>query len=195
MLAHGAGAVINVGSINGTTGMSGAALYGASKAALHSMTKSWAAEWGRQGVRVNTVAPGPTEAEWNEVCTRAREVSQGQELIEVMELRGLAAARRGLPRERRHSHVLGDHRRRRRNGRRYACRGNSGQRNRVARRILGMHTGYSHVDLGGSRASWRNRATAQLSAIVNLSAISTTRDDRRPHRPCRHGCREGGQPT
>jgi len=65
MIAGGGGAVINIGSINGTTGMAGAALYGATKAALHSLTKSWAAEFGRQGVRVNTVAPGPTETEWN----------------------------------------------------------------------------------------------------------------------------------
>jgi NAD(P)-dependent dehydrogenase (short-subunit alcohol dehydrogenase family) len=65
MLAYGAGAIVNVGSINGLIGMNGAALYGASKAALHSLTKSWVAEWGRLGVRVNTVAPGPTETEWN----------------------------------------------------------------------------------------------------------------------------------
>jgi NAD(P)-dependent dehydrogenase (short-subunit alcohol dehydrogenase family) len=65
MLARGRGAIVNVGSINGTIGMSGAALYGASKAALHSLTASWAAEWGRLGVRVNAVAPGPTETEWN----------------------------------------------------------------------------------------------------------------------------------
>lgn len=65
MLAHGSGSIINVGSINGVTGMGGAALYGASKAALHSLTKSWVAEWGRAGIRVNTVAPGPTATEWN----------------------------------------------------------------------------------------------------------------------------------
>jgi NAD(P)-dependent dehydrogenase (short-subunit alcohol dehydrogenase family) len=66
MLDRGAGVVVNVGSINGLIGMSGSALYSASKSALHSMTKAWAAEWGRRGVRVNTVAPGPTETEWNE---------------------------------------------------------------------------------------------------------------------------------
>ncbi len=65
MIANGGGAVVNIGSINGLIGMNGAALYGASKSALHSMTKSWAAEWGRFGVRVNTVAPGPTETELN----------------------------------------------------------------------------------------------------------------------------------
>jgi NAD(P)-dependent dehydrogenase (short-subunit alcohol dehydrogenase family) len=66
MLDHGAGVIVNVGSINGIIGMNGAALYGASKAALHSLTMSWSAEWGRRGIRVNTVAPGPTETEWNE---------------------------------------------------------------------------------------------------------------------------------
>jgi NAD(P)-dependent dehydrogenase (short-subunit alcohol dehydrogenase family) len=54
------GAIVNVGSINGLVGMDGSALYSASKAALHSLTKSWAAEFGPSGVRVNTVAPGPT---------------------------------------------------------------------------------------------------------------------------------------
>jgi NAD(P)-dependent dehydrogenase (short-subunit alcohol dehydrogenase family) len=65
MLGRGSGSVINVGSINGVVGMNGAALYGASKAALHSLTKSWAAEWSQFGVRVNTVAPGPTATERN----------------------------------------------------------------------------------------------------------------------------------
>jgi NAD(P)-dependent dehydrogenase (short-subunit alcohol dehydrogenase family) len=65
MLARGDGVIVNIGSINGTTGMAGAALYGATKAALHSLTKSWAAEFGQRGVRVNTIAPGPTAVEWS----------------------------------------------------------------------------------------------------------------------------------
>jgi NAD(P)-dependent dehydrogenase (short-subunit alcohol dehydrogenase family) len=65
MIDNGSGAVINIGSINGVAGMNGAALYGATKAALHSLTKSWSAEFGSQGVRVNTIAPGPTEVEWS----------------------------------------------------------------------------------------------------------------------------------
>jgi NAD(P)-dependent dehydrogenase (short-subunit alcohol dehydrogenase family) len=54
------GAIINLGSINGLFGSAGSALYATTKAALHSLTKSWAAEYGPAGVRVNAVAPGPT---------------------------------------------------------------------------------------------------------------------------------------
>jgi NAD(P)-dependent dehydrogenase (short-subunit alcohol dehydrogenase family) len=60
MAARGHGAIVNIGSINGLSGMAGSALYSATKAAMHSLTKSWADEYGPAGVRVNTVAPGPT---------------------------------------------------------------------------------------------------------------------------------------
>ena len=63
MAARGHGAIVNLGSINGLIGMAGSALYSATKAAVHSLTKSWAAEYGPAGVRVNTVAPGPTVTE------------------------------------------------------------------------------------------------------------------------------------
>jgi NAD(P)-dependent dehydrogenase (short-subunit alcohol dehydrogenase family) len=42
------------------------ALYGSSKAALTLLTKSWAAEFGPSGVRVNAVSPGPTRTEGTE---------------------------------------------------------------------------------------------------------------------------------
>ena len=63
MAARGHGAIVNLGSINGLAGMAGSALYSATKAAIHSLTKSWADEYGPAGVRVNTVAPGPTVTE------------------------------------------------------------------------------------------------------------------------------------
>jgi len=44
----------------GHVGLVGGAAYGASKGALTSLSRSWAAEFGPSGVRVNTVAPGPT---------------------------------------------------------------------------------------------------------------------------------------
>jgi len=65
MAERGWGAVVNIGSINGLVGMSHSALYSATKAALHSLTKSWAAEFAASGVRINTVAPGPTATDFN----------------------------------------------------------------------------------------------------------------------------------
>jgi NAD(P)-dependent dehydrogenase (short-subunit alcohol dehydrogenase family) len=59
MAARGSGSIINVGSMAGEIGMPRGAAYGATKAALDSMTRSWAAEYSPAGVRVNTVASGP----------------------------------------------------------------------------------------------------------------------------------------
>ncbi|MEQ7010843.1 SDR family NAD(P)-dependent oxidoreductase [Actinopolymorpha sp. B17G11] len=59
MAKHGHGAVINVTTMAAEFGASGMGLYGASKAALALLTKSWAAEFGPYGVRVNAVSPGP----------------------------------------------------------------------------------------------------------------------------------------
>ena len=65
MAERGGGAIVNIGSINGIVGMATSALYSSTKAALHSLTKSWAAEYAGSGVRVNTVAPGPTATDAN----------------------------------------------------------------------------------------------------------------------------------
>jgi NAD(P)-dependent dehydrogenase (short-subunit alcohol dehydrogenase family) len=60
MAARGGGAIVSISTMAATIGMSGLAAYGASKAAIEALTKSWTAEYGPQGVRVNVVAPGPT---------------------------------------------------------------------------------------------------------------------------------------
>ena len=59
MARRGRGSIINIGSMAGTVGLVGGAAYGATKAALAALTRSWAAEYSASGVRVNTVAPGP----------------------------------------------------------------------------------------------------------------------------------------
>ncbi len=63
MAERGRGAIVNIGSIAALAGTANSALYGVTKAAIHFLTKSWAAEYGPAGVRVNTVAPGPTLTE------------------------------------------------------------------------------------------------------------------------------------
>ena len=59
MAARGGGSIINIGSMAGQVGMPGGAAYGATKGALASMTRSWAAEFSPAGVRINTVGSGP----------------------------------------------------------------------------------------------------------------------------------------
>ena len=72
MLRRGHGSIVNVTSMVAFKGVPGASAYSASKAALESLTRTWAAEFGPHGVRVNSVAPGPTAtegvvAEWGDV--------------------------------------------------------------------------------------------------------------------------------
>jgi NAD(P)-dependent dehydrogenase (short-subunit alcohol dehydrogenase family) len=59
MAKRGHGSIISMDSMAGHVGLAGGAAYGASKAALTALTRSWAAEFSPSGVRVNTVAPGP----------------------------------------------------------------------------------------------------------------------------------------
>ena len=59
MAARGSGSIINIASMAGQIGLAGGAAYGATKATLVSMTRSWAAEFSPSGVRVNAIAAGP----------------------------------------------------------------------------------------------------------------------------------------
>ena len=59
MAASGSGSIINISSMAGRIGLPDGAAYGATKAALVSLTQGWTAEYSPRGVRVNAVAPGP----------------------------------------------------------------------------------------------------------------------------------------
>lgn len=61
MMAQGSGCIVNISSTYGHEGAKGASVYAGSKHAVEGMTKSAALEAAGSGVRVNAVAPGPTE--------------------------------------------------------------------------------------------------------------------------------------
>ena len=62
MRAKGRGRIINIGS-RAALGKAGLSVYGAIKGALTSITRTWALELARDGITVNTIAPGPIATE------------------------------------------------------------------------------------------------------------------------------------
>jgi NAD(P)-dependent dehydrogenase (short-subunit alcohol dehydrogenase family) len=63
MIARGSGAIVNVSGAAASVAAAVAPAAAAGKAALESYTRSWAAAYGVNGIRVNTVAPGPTHSD------------------------------------------------------------------------------------------------------------------------------------
>ena len=57
------GSVVLVGSVADAAGISPYGTYSATKAALRSYARTWTAELAPRGIRVNVVAPGPTDTE------------------------------------------------------------------------------------------------------------------------------------
>ena len=92
MVARGDGVILNIASRAGTVGQPNNSAYGATKAALASFARSWAAEYGPAGIRVNAVSPGPvyTNAAEREVFDSLGETTvlgragQPQEIAEVI---------------------------------------------------------------------------------------------------------------
>ncbi len=60
------GSIINISSVSGLEPQPGGLLYSFTKAGLLMLTRSWAHEFGRHGVRVNAIAPGLIQTEFSQ---------------------------------------------------------------------------------------------------------------------------------
>jgi NAD(P)-dependent dehydrogenase (short-subunit alcohol dehydrogenase family) len=67
MKSRGAGAIVNISSIGGISPETGLGIYSVSKAAIISLTKVLASEWGRHGIRANAVCPGFIRTDFSKV--------------------------------------------------------------------------------------------------------------------------------
>ncbi|NUT40921.1 MAG: SDR family oxidoreductase [Thermoactinospora sp.] len=76
LLGRWSGSVINVASVGGLGAAPFLAPYGAAKAALVSLTKSLAVEWGSMGVRVNALCPGWVATDLNRNLWEDEETSK-----------------------------------------------------------------------------------------------------------------------
>ncbi|GIM90671.1 SDR family NAD(P)-dependent oxidoreductase [Paractinoplanes toevensis] len=83
MAKRGRGAIVNVTSTAATSAAPVGAAYGASKAAVELLTRSWATEFGAAGVRVNGVSPGPVRTAGTE-----RMLGENVEILGQANLRG-----------------------------------------------------------------------------------------------------------
>lgn len=85
MLDKGYGRIVNIASLSSFVSLNEVAAYAASKAAVASLTKSLAIEWGHRGVLVNAIAPGVFPTPLNRALLEG--TPRGQEFITRTPLR------------------------------------------------------------------------------------------------------------
>jgi NAD(P)-dependent dehydrogenase (short-subunit alcohol dehydrogenase family) len=99
MAERGSGSIVSMASMAGQIGLAGGAAYGATKAALSSLTRSWAAEFSPNGVRVNAVVGGPVfstpdRAELIEQLGKTTLLGRGAQVEEIAEVIAFLASNR-----------------------------------------------------------------------------------------------------
>ncbi|KAJ3039507.1 hypothetical protein HDV00_012187 [Rhizophlyctis rosea] len=106
------GRIVNISSASSTLGLPGQSIYGATKAALEAMTRTWARELS-ENATVNAINPGPVQTDmWNEVTddfanfirpyiqtTPLMAVREGVDPREVVEKAKVLGGRAALPEE------------------------------------------------------------------------------------------------
>lgn len=66
MVSRGGGSIVNISSVEALTPDEGLGIYSVSKAALNMLTKVCAKEWGKDGIRVNSICPGFIKTKFSE---------------------------------------------------------------------------------------------------------------------------------
>jgi NAD(P)-dependent dehydrogenase (short-subunit alcohol dehydrogenase family) len=76
MCQRGDGSIINITSITASVGIGRfpQAVYAATKGGLEALTREWAAQWSRHGIRINSLAPGWIETELTSTVTQVPKV-------------------------------------------------------------------------------------------------------------------------
>jgi NAD(P)-dependent dehydrogenase (short-subunit alcohol dehydrogenase family) len=77
MLRAGSGAYVNIASEVGRLNQANNAAYGASKAAVVSLTQGLGLEYAPAGIRVNSVIPGPVETDMWDAAVKTRSAAEG----------------------------------------------------------------------------------------------------------------------
>ncbi|MEQ1690075.1 MAG: SDR family oxidoreductase [Gemmatimonas sp.] len=75
MAQRGGGAIVNIASIGGVSPEAGLGLYSVSKAALISLTKVMAQEWGADGIRANVICPGLIKTRFSQALWQDEHIS------------------------------------------------------------------------------------------------------------------------
>nr|WP_323746727.1 SDR family NAD(P)-dependent oxidoreductase [Catenulispora pinisilvae] len=156
MAAAGGGSVINLGSWIARLAVPVGALYSSTKGAMETLTRSWAAEFGPQGVRVNAISPGVVLEPWPDQSHPGEAMMNGTPAGRMG--RPGDRARRGVPGSRRVS-VRPRHR---------AGRGRRADRGRRDRRL---EVGTVPKELTAKGQATRGRVIEAAAEVLRKSGI------------------------